>query len=125
MLQLPEQRAFDLVDGLTSQGVFVDGLVASVEFGYGDGDEDDEDDIDVDVRPSSVFVVRGFSRLSPTRGRGMDELGFFPYTLAETEDRIALIDNALEAGHPIPERMNRVLRSARSKLCDWRLILGR
>jgi hypothetical protein len=69
-LDVPEQRAFELVDVLFADGVFVDGLVATVQFGYGGGDEED-------LGPSTVWVLRGRSRRSPTRGRGMDELGFF------------------------------------------------
>lgn len=71
-----------MVDSLTAEGVFADGLVASVEFGY-DDDEDDGDDVD-DLRPSTVWVLQGRNRHSPTRGRGMDERSYFPYSLAET-----------------------------------------
>lgn len=120
-LDIPERRAFEMVDSLTAEGVFADGLVASVEFGY--DDEDDGDDVD-DLRPSTVWVLRGRNRHSPTRGRGMDELGFFPYSLAETNDRIGLIDEAL-ASDRISPRILEALDRAHRKLCEWRLELGR
>ena len=121
-LDIPEKRAFEMVDSLTAEGVFADGLVASVEFGY-DDDEEDGDDVD-DLRPSTVWVLRGRNRHSPTRGRGMDELGFFPYSLAETNDRIGLIDEAL-ASDRISPRILEALDRAHRKLCEWRLELGR
>lgn len=114
-----EQRAFELVDALTADGVFADGLVASVEFGYDDDDDDDN------LRPSTVWVLRGRDRRHPTRGRGMDELGFFPYSLAETNDRIALIERALAADHQSSLRMCEALESAHRKLSEWREELSR
>jgi len=115
-LDIPPARAFELVDALTADGVFADGLVASVEFGYDDDDNED-------IRPSTVWVLRGRNRHSPTRGRGMDELGFFPYSLAETNDRLALIDQAL-AGERVAQRMREALDSAHRKLSEWRVELG-
>lgn len=118
-LDVPEQRAFELVDVLTADGVYVDGLVASVEFGYNDEEQRD-------LRPCTVWVLRGRNRRgSPTRGRGMDEMGFFPYSLAETKDRIDLIDRALAGGNRIPDKMREALRSACRKLSEWRVELER
>ncbi|MFV8161067.1 hypothetical protein ACNQVK_02845 [Mycobacterium sp. 134] len=120
-LNVSEQRAFELVDVLTADGVFIDGLVATVEFG---GYEEAETE---DPRPSSVWVLRGRNRhgSSPTRGRGMDELGFFPYSLVETNDRIDLIDRALASGSQIPDEIHEALYSARRKLSEWRVELER
>jgi hypothetical protein len=118
-LDIPQARAFELVDALTADGVFADGLVASVEFGY----DDDAGDDDEDIRPSTVWVLRGRNRNSPTRGRGMDELGFFPYSLAETNDRLALIDRAL-ADDRVSSPMREALESAHRKLSEWRVGLG-
>ena len=98
--------------------VFVDGLVATVQFGYGGGDEED-------LGPSTVWVLRGRSRRSPTRGRGMDELGFFPYSFAETNDRIELIERALSSEHQIPDKMREALDDAARKLREWRVELER
>jgi len=118
-LNVPEQRAFELVDILTADGVFVDGLVATVEFQY-DGEETEH------PRPSRVWVLRGRNRRgSPTRGRGMDELGFFPYSSAETNDRIDLINRALTSGNLIPDEIHEALCSACRKLSEWRVELER
>ena len=117
-LDIPQTRVFELVETLTADGVFVDGLVASVEFGY-----DDDDDGDGDIRPSTVWVLRGRNRRSPTRGRGMDELGFFPYSSAETLDRLALIEAAL-ADDRISHPEREVLSRAHQKLSEWRVELG-
>jgi hypothetical protein len=114
-LDVPEQRAFELVDILTADGVFVDGLVATVEFGGYDDEEQEE------PRPSTVWVLRGRNRRSsPTRGRGMDELGFFPYSSAETNDRIELINRALASGNRISDKMREALCRAACKLAEWR-----
>lgn len=116
-LQLSEDRVFELVDVLTKEGVVRNGLVTSVEFGYGNDEDDDQAD-DV-LRPDTVRVLRGSDSRRPTRGHGMDELGFFPYSLAETNERLALIDEAMAAAG-IDERLNTDdLRTAQNKLAEW------
>lgn len=124
-LEVSERRAFELVDHLAREGVFHRGLVASMVIHYRDqyGDSDD-------VLPQSVSVFRGQRVLPgqcdgrrPTRFLGMDELGFFPFSLAETNERLALIDEALTAGvaaSGIPAHLNPRLRSAGRKLAEWR-----
>lgn len=118
-LHVPEQRAFELVDVLAADGVFAEGLVATVEFGYDDEEQEDP-------RPCTVWVLRGRNRRSsPTRARGMDELGFFPYSSAETNDRIDLINRALTSGNQIPDEMHEALCRACRKLSEWRVELER
>jgi len=112
-LDRPESDVFGLIDIFTREGVVTEGLVRSIEFGY-------END---DPRPDTVRVIRGRSSIgSPTRGRGMDELGFFPYSLAETDDRLSLIEQAL-AADGMDEGLRPDLVSARSKLDEWRSFL--
>jgi hypothetical protein len=116
-LELPESRVHELVDVLTNESVVAGGLVCSVEFGYS-ADEETED------LPETVRVFRGqLGRQSPTRGVGMDELGFFPYSLTETEDRLSLIDEALHADVMAGDERGFLL-SARRKLRQWRGCLG-
>jgi hypothetical protein len=106
---LSESDVYGLVDVLKAESVDTDGLVRSVEFGYADEEEG----------PTTVRVFRGRTgRRSPTRGVGMDEIGFFPYSLAETDDRLALIDDALQVEALIGDRKS--LESARDKLAEWR-----
>jgi DNA-binding Lrp family transcriptional regulator len=121
LLGVSERQAFDLLDVLTREGVFSEGIVASVEFGYSDTD----DDTDEDPLPDTVTVFRGrIDPRSPTRWRGMDQLGFFPYSLPETDDRLALIDEAL-ASKRIAEDLHPALHSARRKLAEWKCELQR
>jgi hypothetical protein len=114
LLGVSEWEAFDLLDVLTREGVFRGGIVASVEFGYSDDDTDDH------PLPDTVTVFRGrVHPRSPMRWGGMDELGFFPYSLPETDDRLALIDDAL-ASHRISDDLHPALLSARRKLAEWK-----
>jgi hypothetical protein len=125
LLGVSERQAFDLLDVLTREGVFSEGIVASVEFGYSDTDDDTDDDTDEDPLPDTVTVFRGrVDPRSPTRWRGMDQLGFFPYSLPETDDRLALIDEAL-ASKRIAEDLHPALHSARRKLAEWKCELQR
>jgi hypothetical protein len=113
LLEVPDRRAFELLEVLTREGVFQEGIVASVQFGY--SDETDDDPL-----PDTVSLFRGrVDPRSPTRWRGMDQLGFFPYSLPETDDRLAIIDEALAAG-PIPDDLYPALRSACRKLEEWK-----
>lgn len=124
-LEVSEQRVMELVEVLVADGIFGDGLVASVEFGY-DGDDDEDDGAGPQQPlPATVWILRGRNRHNPTRGRGMDELGFFPYSLAEVKDRLDLIDRALAIAAPIPDDMRAALRSAAGKLSEWRVELER
>jgi hypothetical protein len=117
LLGVSGRQAFELLDVLTREGVFREGIVASVEFGYSDADETDHDD---DPLPDTVSVFRGrVDPRSPTRWRGMDQLGLFPYSLPETDDRLALIDEAL-ASNRIADDLHPALRSARRKLAEWK-----
>jgi hypothetical protein len=130
-LQVPEARVLEFVNLLSKEGVFHGGLVASIVIGYPDEpDEPDEsDESDDDSVPVSVAVLRGrIHAQSPTRGRGMDQLGFFPYSLPETKDRLALIDEALsgqEAAQGLAQELGPALRGARRKLLEWRSELQR
>ncbi len=113
-LGVPDRRAFELLDVLTREGVFREGIVASVQFGYS------RDEMDDDPLPDTVSLFRGrVDPRSPTRWRGMDQLGFFPYSLPETEDRLALIDEAL-AADLIADDLHPALHSARRKLGEWK-----
>ncbi len=129
-LGVSEQRAFESLDVLTREGIFHGGIVASVQFGYSAGDDDmdddsSDDDMNDDPVPDTVSVFRGrVHRGSPTRGAGMDQLGFFPYSLPETDDRLALIDEAL-ASNRIAEDLHPALNSARRKLAEWKCELQR
>lgn len=114
-LELSEGRVYELLDVLTKESVDTRGLVRSIEFGYADDEEAEEG-------PTTVRVFRGrIGRHSPTLGIGMDELGFFPYSLAETDDRLALIDEALQTDAVPGDR--KPLESARDKLAEWRVYL--
>jgi hypothetical protein len=113
-LELSESRVVELVDLLAKESAVTGGPVEFVEFGY-DADGDGTGEF-----PATVRVIRGRVRgQSPTRGRGMDELGFFPYSLAETEDRLSLIDEALNADVMDGDEREG-LSSARQKLLEWR-----
>ncbi|TSD99787.1 hypothetical protein FOS14_11095 [Skermania sp. ID1734] len=114
-LNLPQRDVYELIDALTREDVINRGVVTSIEFGY---DVDETADL-----PTTVRVFRGSVRCqSPTRGCGMDELGFFPYSLPETEDRLSLIDEALsKLALEGPERQ--LLSQARAKLTEWRVNL--
>ncbi len=130
-LGVSERQVFEFLDVLTREGVFGEGIVASVEFGYSAADDPDGDggdvdtDMDEDPLPDTVTVFRGrVDPRSPTRWRGMDQLGFFPYSLPETDDRLALIDEAL-ASNRIADDLHPALRSARRKLAEWKSELQR
>ncbi len=113
-LGVSERQVCELLDVLTREGVFREGIVASVQFGYS-GDETDDEPL-----PDTVSLFRGrVDPRSPMRWRGMDQLGFFPYSLQETEDRLALIDEAL-AADGIPDDLDPALHSARRKLGEWK-----
>jgi hypothetical protein len=58
----------------------------------------------------------GSATLDPRQGTG--QLGFFAYTEAEAEDRLTLIDNALD-GTSVDEPTRLVLESASGKLGQW------
>lgn len=136
-LGVSERRVFELVDIFRREAVFPDGLVASVVIGYADeqgdpdepGDPDGQEDLIEDPVPVSVSVVRGcVDAQSPTRWRGMDQLGFFPYALPETDDRLALIDEALSGDGEarwLAQELVPALRGARRKLLQWRSELQR
>lgn len=112
-LELSETQVYELIDVLTKESVVAGGLVRSLEFGYADGEETED-------WPPIVRIFRGrIGRHSPTRGVGMDELGFFPYSLAETDDRLALIDEALHAEVTAGDD-RKFLVSAQRKLEEWR-----
>ena len=112
-MQVPESRAVELLNVLSMESVFNGGLVVSVELASGDDDGDDP-------QVTAVRVFRGRPCAgSPIRGRGMDELGFFPYSLSETVERLALIEQAL-ASDDVGEGRRRVLRNAQHKLFEWR-----
>lgn len=102
--------------------------MASVAFGYSDESDGDGDDTDLadDPLPDTVSVFRGrVDPRSPTRWRGMDQLGFFPYSLSETDDRLALIEEAFKSSR-IADNLHPALHSARRKLAEWRCeLLGR
>lgn len=124
-LEISEARVLELVNLLGKEGVFRGGLVASLVIGY----PDEPDEFDNDPAPVSVAVLRGrIHAQSPTRGHGMDQLGFFPYSLLETEARLALIDEALsgqESAHGLAQELDPALRGARRKLLEWRSELQR
>lgn len=129
-LGVSERRAFELLEVLTRESTFNGGIVASFLFGYGGADDPDDggdtdDDRDEDPLPETVSVLRGrVQPRSPTRWRGMDQLGFFPYSVAETDDRLALIDEAL-ASDRIANDLHPALGSARRKLAEWKSELER
>jgi len=137
-LGVPERQAFECLEILTRTESFNEGIVTSVLFGYGgaddpDGDADgtdhDADDTDHDTGddtlPETVSVFRGrVDPRSPTRWRGMDQLGFFPYSLPETDDRLGLIEEAL-ASDRIADDLHPALDSARQKLAEWKCELQR
>lgn len=115
-LQVPDSEAFALLDALTHEDVFTNQQVAIIEFVY----DNDEDDYDDDPNPSAVRVFRGRnSAQRPLRGVGLDQLGFFPYSPAETEERLSLIEQAL-ASDELDGSVKHDLRSAETKLMEWR-----
>lgn len=67
-----------------------------------------------------VCVVRRGDPQAPLRNRGLAVLGAGAYTLEETADRLALIDDALAGPRPGNAA---VLESARSKLLRWQRLL--
>ena len=118
-LEIPYDAAFQLLDTLTSEGVFDNQLIASFHFGYGGSDEEADDDSD--DAPTTVSVLRGGrpDQRRPMRGLGMDKLGFFPYSPAETDERLTLIQQAL-ASDKVPDELKPRLHSAAEKLSEWR-----
>lgn len=112
-----------LFDDLTGESVLGEKLVGSVEFPPDPSVDLDDDD---DVGQVFVRVVR--FRVSgpdgPLVGRGLGELGFFPYSLPETEDRLALIEEAL-ASADVDDADRDHLWTAAGKLAHWRQILTR
>lgn len=116
-LELPYEQTFQLLDTLTSEGVFANQLIASFEFVYPESDEDD----DSLTAPNAVRVYRGVlpNARRPMRNLGLDKLGFFPYSLAETDERLNLIEQAL-ASDQIRDELKPRLRSAAEKLSEWR-----
>jgi hypothetical protein len=99
-------------------------LVMSLQPGYDDLEDEEGDDAD-DVRFRGVYILRSGdaeSSARPLRGRGMDELGFFPYSLAETDDRLTLIGEALGCDG-LDDDTKLHLRWASGKLEHWRRIL--
>jgi hypothetical protein len=127
-LQVPEARVLEFVNLLSKEGVFHGGLVASIVISYPD-EPDEPDDPDDDPVPVSVAILRGrLDAQGPTRGRGMDQLGVFPYSLPETDDRLSLIDQALAregAAGSLPQEFVPALHGARRKLLEWRSELQR
>lgn len=119
-LALPYDQTFQLLDVLTSEGVFANQLIASFEFVYPETDESD----DSPTAPDAVRIYRGgrANRRHPTRGLGLDKLGFFPYSPAETDERLTLIEQAL-ASDAIPEEFKPHLSSAAEKLSEWKVQL--
>ncbi len=78
-----ESDVFELIDVFTREGVVNEPIVNHIEFGY-----ETDDPADKELRLATVRLIRRRSADgSPTRWRGMHELGFFPYSLAETDDR--------------------------------------
>jgi hypothetical protein len=72
----------------------------------------------VHQRPEAAHIRVGSSAERPLAERGLDEIGLFAYSREEVDDRVALIDAALDAG--APDRDAVALRSARRKLTAWR-----
>lgn len=68
-------------------------------------------------RSDSAYVRLGPDH-QPLKGRGLDRIGLFAYSSEEVDDRIDLIDQALNAGAADGEAD--ALRSARYKLDAWR-----
>ena len=68
-------------------------------------------------RPEAALVRLGPDR-QPLTGRGLDQIGLFAYSSEEVDDRIGLIDQALNAG--VADQDANALRSARDKLDSWR-----
>lgn len=68
-------------------------------------------------RPEAALVQLGPVE-RPLTGRGLDEIGLFAYSRDEVNNRISLIDQALNDGPP--DLDVKALRSAREKLDAWR-----
>ncbi|MEB3048916.1 hypothetical protein KV112_04030 [Mycolicibacter sp. MYC123] len=77
---------------------------------------------DAGARPTAGHVRLGEDD-APLEGRGLDEIGLFAYSRAEIDDRLALIDAALNHADT-PEVDIRPLRKAREKLQRWSQKLG-
>ena len=110
-------EVLELINHARYEETFTSGIVASLDVGYAE-DEDDDETGDPTILTVTVYR-RPVDPDSPMRWRGMDELGFFAYSLPETEDRLALIDEAL-SWDAIAEELGRDLRSACRKLQEWR-----
>lgn len=85
--------------------------------------DDDPDDITAEPQPISIGLLRaqissGGTR-SPVRDRGLAALGFFPYSLTETDERLSLIAEA-RAGSEVRAGDRQPLESAAIKLRQWR-----
>jgi hypothetical protein len=120
-LERPPAEVRRLLLSLMDDVPVLDGrLVVSLQPSYPDDDADGDAD---DPVLAAVYVLRsGSGGGSPLRRQGLDELGFFPYTLAEIEDRLALIADGLESGQ-IEQAACAHLEGARFKLERWRGIL--
>lgn len=121
-LELAYDQTFQLLDTLTSEGVFANQLIASFEFVYPKSDDgaDEADDNGLST-PNAVRVYRGVlpNTRRPMRNLGLDKLGFFPYSQAETDERLNLIEQALTSDQ-IPDELKPHLNSAAEKLSEWK-----
>lgn len=99
-------------DLVVLDGRLVWGLATSSHDEAVDGD-------DGDPGFPAVYILRFPSEEHPLRRRGLVELGFFPYTLAETEDRLGLIAEGLRSAE-VDDDTRGHLEGARHKLRLWR-----
>jgi len=126
------ERAAQLVRYLEDVGLFP-GLVLHYPSSLGVGETDDAGAERLAAEAGAITLV-SLLRLarydgtgSPTRGRGLDEIGRFAYSLPEVEDRLRLIETITQAWAGRPERRADVdrLDSVRWKLESWRSELQR
>lgn len=78
-------------------------------------------ELDANGEASAGFLPPG-SSAAPFNGRGLDEIGLFAYSRDEVDDRIAMIDAAMDDGAAGSDEP--LLTSARQKLESWRNDLG-
>lgn len=126
------ERAAQLVRYLEDVGLFP-GLVLHYPSSLGVGETDDAGAEGLAAEAGDITLV-SLLRLarydgtgSPTRGRGLDEIGRFAYSLPEVEDRLRLIETITQAWAGRPERRADVdrLDSVRWRLESWRSELQR
>jgi hypothetical protein len=90
------------------------GASQQLELHYDDSGQPKRVTVRIGARPEGV---------SELEGAFLDELGFFPYSQAEIEDRLEVIALALE-DPTLPPADQELLWSARQKLSNWRHVLG-